>query len=74
MARFASLSEEELQTLLLEKDAARTRQATEKCWRVFLAYCREKNVTFKLKSISKSELHVLVNRFYLEARKPDGNE
>ena len=47
MARFATLDEGELQRLLIEKDAARTRKATDQCWRIFLAYCSEKNISSK---------------------------
>ena len=74
MSRFASLNEEDINRILVEKDAARTRKAADQSWRVLLAYCEEKKITFDIKSISKSELNELLKRFYFEVRKPDGGE
>ena len=54
--------------LVTEKDAKRTRQATEQCWRTFLPYCSEKNLNIELESLSKSEFNKILERFYLEAR------
>lgn len=73
MARFASLNQSEINQIITEKDSSRTRKATEQCWRTFEAYCGEKDISVKVESIEKKELNEILEKFYLEARQPNGN-
>ena len=43
MERFASISEEEINNILTEKDSTNTKKATSVAWNTFLQYCKEKD-------------------------------
>ena len=73
MSRFASLSEEEIENIISDKDAKRTKKATEQSWSVLKSYCEEKQIDLNIHNITKQELNDLLKTFYVEARKADGN-
>ena len=52
---------EELHNLVNEKDAKRTKRATEQMWRTFTSYCEENLISFDINTTS-----------VLKVRKPDG--
>ena len=59
--------------LLDNKDPDTTKKNNESVMAsFFLSYCREKNIDFNLNQITKLELDNLLKKFYLEARKPNG--
>ena len=69
VARFASISEAELNLLVEDKDAKNTKKATQSSVKVFNEYLREKSLEDPQ---GKSSLAVVLKSFYAEARKSDG--
>lgn len=69
MSRFATVGEEKKKKILEEKDAPNTKKA----YNVFIIYCREKNITIDISTITKEELNELLRSFYVEVRKGDGS-
>ena len=53
-------------------DSKSTKKATEQSWRVFTAYCNEKQIVIDAKSIEKKDLDNILKYFFMEARQPDG--
>ena len=41
--------------LIDNKDAKNTIQATERCWRVFQAYCLDKGISMEVENITKAK-------------------
>ena len=72
MSRFESLDKAEIENILKEKDSERTIKATEQSWRIFTAYCDEKNIAIDATTIEKKQLDIILKIFYLEARQRDG--
>lgn len=68
-ARFASVSEAELNLLLENKDAKNTKRATKSSLKIFHEYLREKSLE---EPQDKRSLAVVLKSFYAEARKSDG--
>ena len=73
MARFAELSENDLSCLLAEKDAENTKKATKVAMNLFRSYLQEKGLTETEILTSKIKLATVLEKFYPEARKQDGN-
>ena len=73
MARFAELSESDLSCLLEEKDAENTKKATKVAINLFRSYLQEKRLTETEILTSKIKLATVLEKFYPEARKQDGN-
>ncbi|XP_066925857.1 uncharacterized protein [Clytia hemisphaerica] len=71
MERFASLNLEEIEKITLEKDSANTHKATGMAYNVFTKYCDEKNI--QIDTTNKQDLDKLLCKFYLEARKQNGD-
>ena len=72
MARFASVSNEEIKMLVESKDSSNTKKQTEVSFNIFLSYCNEKSIAFDPKTISKESLDEVLRKFYVEIRKNDG--
>ena len=72
MARFADVSDNELNKLLEDRHSINTKHSTTLAWRVFEAYTQAKNINLDLLSIEKSELCEILRKFYVEIRKSDG--
>ena len=70
--RFASVSEEEIKRLKEERHAINTRKATESAMRTLSAYVKEKNIDFDPETVTKTELNAILERFFVEARKENG--
>ncbi|KAL9981815.1 hypothetical protein ACROYT_G010570 [Oculina patagonica] len=68
-SRFATLSEEDLNLLLDDKDAKSTKRATKSALKVFHQYLKEKKAD---EPQTKDTLANLLKLFYAEARKADG--
>ena len=51
MSRFGSVSREDLNNLVGDKDAPTTKKATEQSWRVFEAYCKENGIEFNMETV-----------------------
>ena len=73
MSRFATVGEEKKKKILEEKDAPNTKKAGQIAYNVFINYCREKNITIDISTITKEELNELLRSFYVEVRKGDGS-
>ena len=73
MARFAELSESDLSCLLAEKDAENTKKATKVAINLFRSYLQEKGLSETEILTSKIKLATVLEKFYPEARKQDGN-
>ena len=58
-SRFGSVDESGLLDLVLNKDAQCTKKATEQSWRIFLAYCAEKNIEIEVATADKKELDIV---------------
>ena len=71
MERFASLNFEEIEKIAHEKDSANTHRSTEMAYNVFKNYCEEKNI--QIDTSNKKELDNYLCKFYLEARKQNGD-
>ena len=67
-ARFASVSDEDIASLVDNKDSANTKKATKLAVHVFEQYMKAKNICCNLESVTPTELNNL-RRFWVEARK-----
>ena len=72
-SRFASLNDEEFDDLLNRKDSENTQKATKKAVTVFREYLSAKNRPEDFENFEKDELGNALSRFYVEARRSDGN-
>ena len=72
-SRFASLNEDEFEEILLHKDADNTRKATQGAATLFRSYLGEKGQNQEFEKLDKTTLASLLSKFYLEARKADGD-
>ena len=70
--RFASVSNEEIKRLKDERHAINTRKATESAMRTLTAYVKEKNIDFDPSVVTKTGLNTILERFFVEARKENG--
>lgn len=71
--RFASLSEEQLNCLVDEKDSVSTKNSTKYAVNVFRQYLKEKNESEEFESCNREELDTLLRSFYAELRNSKGN-
>ena len=69
MARFATVSKNELEKLLADKDAENTKKATKLAVNIFTTYLKEKKIK---EPDDKESLAAVLKLFYIEARKEDG--
>ena len=72
-SRFASLNDGEFDDLLNRKDSENTQKATKKAVTVFREYLSAKNRPEDFENFEKDELGNVLSRFYVEARRSDGN-
>jgi hypothetical protein len=70
--RFATVDEDEFQRILKENDSVNTRRATNSAVRTLQAYLREKGQTKNFENLSKTDLYMILNKFYTEARQENG--
>jgi hypothetical protein len=70
--RFATVDEDEFQRILKEKDSVNTRRVTNSAVRTLQAYLREKGQTENFEDLSKTDLYMVLNKFYTEARQENG--
>ena len=69
-ARFASVSQDDLNLLIEDKDAKNTKKATKASVKVFNDYLREKRLE---EPQDKTSLAIILKTFYAKARKSDGS-
>ena len=69
MVRFATVSKNELEKLLANKDAENTKKATKLAVNIFTTYLKEKKIK---EPDDKESLAAVLKLFYIEARKEDG--
>ena len=69
MARFRSLSEENIAQLLNDKDIENTKKSTKQHRLIFESYLKEKNIRNPTTVV---ELAAVLRNFYAETRKKDG--
>ena len=72
--RFASLTDSDLDMLLIEKDAASTRRTTNGAVKVFRLYLKEKGLPENFEQASSSDLDSYLSQFYAEARQQNGEK
>ena len=66
MERFASISEEEINNILREKDSTNTKKATSVAWNTFLQYCKEKDFGIDFGNETKENINEILKKFYVE--------
>ena len=66
--RFGTVSEQEFNRILTEKDAINTRKATESAVRTILAYLKENDLPIDFETLSKPDLDKLLSKLFTEAR------
>ena len=71
-ARFASVSDEDIASLVDNKDSANTKKATKLAVHIFEQYMKAKNICCNFESVTPTELNNLLRRFWVEARKQNG--
>ncbi|KAK3706233.1 hypothetical protein QZH41_010932 [Actinostola sp. cb2023] len=71
--RFGDSSEEEIQRLLEDKNTANTKKATKTAVNIFREYLREKGLETNFEDFDKEFLNNVLRKFYVEARKRDGD-
>ena len=72
--RFASLSADELQALLEDRDSSNTKNVILAAKRILMEYCDVKNIVVEeLLTKPKEEICCFLINFYAEIRKKDGN-
>ena len=69
MARFATVSKNELEKLLADKDAENTKRVAKLAVNIFTTYLKEKKIK---EPDDKESLAAVLKLFYIEARKEDG--
>ena len=72
--RFATVDEDEFQRILKEKDSLNTKRATNSAVRTLQSYLREKGQTKNFEDLSKTDLYMILNKFYTEARQENGQK
>ena len=71
MSRFANLSTEDIDNLLLAKDSESSNKSAERSFNIFSRYCKGKSEIVDIKTIESSALNDILTQFYAEARKED---
>ena len=71
-SRFASVSENEMEKLLRDRNSENTKKSTKLAVAIIKGYLLEKGDSTDFVSISAHEINDLLKKFYLEARKKDG--
>ena len=69
-SRFASLTQQEIEKLIEDKDSENTKRSTNVAKELFYEYLKEKNIQ---EPHDKKELAQVLKSFYVEARKKDGS-
>lgn len=70
--RFATLTSEELQAILKNRDSSNTKQCIESAKRVFITYCTEKGLLVdNILPKTKGEIAEILINFYAELRRKD---
>ena len=72
MSRFASLTIEDIDKLVLSKDSESSNKAADVAFNILLRYCVEKNIIFIIETITLNEFNDILIRFFAEVRKEDG--
>ena len=70
--RFAEISEQQLQTIVENKDAMNTKRSTNQAVKIFREYLAENAQSNDFESFSPSELDTFLEKFYAEARNRNG--
>ena len=73
MARFGEISDEELKQLLENKSSEETKRATGTAYRTFSKYLLEKRWNIDLETVEIDALDAILGKFYVDARKEDGD-
>ena len=71
MSWFAFVTDEEIENVCDEKDAAAMKKLTNIMFNVLIAYCMEREIDLQPETVSKFELDNILTKFYVEVRKSD---
>ncbi|XP_064612603.1 uncharacterized protein LOC135476498 [Liolophura sinensis] len=74
LKRFADTTEEEIEVKRININAKNTVKANGKCSRILRAYLVEKCQPADFESFGEAELSEALSHFYVDARKPDGEQ
>jgi hypothetical protein len=72
-ARFASLTEKQIEQIEKDKDSANTKKVIAKSVKVLRSYLAEKNLSTDFESLSNAELDQVLKGFYANARTEKGD-
>ena len=72
MERFATVTQNAQDRILKEKNSKNSLKASKIAMNVLVKYCKEKNIEFNPVTIDAHELDNLLTKFYVEARKENG--
>ena len=71
--RFATVTDQEYETILNEKNSINTHRATNVAWNTFKSYLEARDYhDFQPETITKEQLNKVLKKFYVEVRKTDG--
>ena len=71
-SRFATVTAEELEEIIENKDAKNTKKQTETLYNVLRTYIDQKKIKIDLKTATKREIDDVLAKFYVEVWKADG--
>ena len=71
MSRFTSISPEEMERIILNKDAKNTKKQMETFFATLTDYLVQKRITFSFKTASKEDIDRTLRQFWMEVRKID---
>ena len=72
MSRFATVSEDQLDEILKNKNAVNTTKAMNVAWKVFTSYIDAKRLTPEFND--KVAMNDILRKFYVEVRKVNGEQ
>ena len=72
--RFASVTDDDIETLVANKDSKNTKKATKSAVAVFEQYLKAKKICCRFETVTPPELNDILKRFWVEARKQNGEK
>ena len=72
--RFASVTDGDIETLVANKDSKNTKKATKFAVAVFEQYLKAKKICCRFETVTPPELNDILKRFWVEARKQNGEK
>ncbi|KAK3730999.1 hypothetical protein QZH41_006644 [Actinostola sp. cb2023] len=73
-SRFPVLSEDDITHLQASAENANTKRSTIYWMKVLATWCKSRDVTVKIETLEPADLNTLLNQFYAEVKKVDGED